>query len=261
MENQKTSFKGVIILFFTAVIWGVSFVAQSVGTESVETFTFIGIRTLLGSLVLMPVILIKDSIVFKKIKAEDRAAYLADKKKSDKKALIYGSILGLILCAATNFQQAAFYYSAAGKIAFLTACYMFLVPLVGLFFKKRVPLLTWICVICGLVGLYFLSFSTSGFGNVNKGDVLGLICALFFTAHILTIEKFSPQVDGLKLSCVQFFVAGTISLILMAIFEEPKWSSIKSAAIPLLYSGIMSCGFAYTMQIIGQKYCEATIAS
>lgn len=259
MKNAKTSLKGVIILLLTAFIWGVSFVSQSVGAESVEPFTFMGIRTFMGATVLLPIVLIRDNLTKKKFTTKKQ---LADFKRNNKKTIFYGIILGLFLGFATNFQQFAFNYSSAGKIAFITATYIFFVPIIGLFFRKKIPLLTWICIAFGFLGLFLLSFpQNNDFGNINKGDILALICALFFCGQILLIERFAPLCDGIKLSCVQFYTSGIISLILMFIFESPNWQSIRTAAIPLLYSGIMCCGLAYTMQIIGQKYCEATVAS
>ncbi|MCQ2582991.1 MAG: DMT family transporter [Treponema sp.] len=255
--ETKTSLKGVLLLLLTAFVWGISFVAQSEGMESVDAFTFQGVRTLLGSLVLVPVILIKNRGVSKNLSDDEKQ----EKRKLNKKTWIYGTILGLFLCGATNFQQFAFYHSTAGKIAFITAMYMFFVPIVGLFFRKRIPLITWLCIVLGFIGLYFLSISSEGFSSINKGDIQTLICAFFFTGQIMLVDKFAPQCDGVKLSCIQFFVSGLISSILMFIFETPELSAIKAAALPILYSGIMSCGVAYTLQIIGQKYCEATIAS
>lgn len=253
----KTQFKGVAMLFLTSFIWGVAFVAQSVGMESVGAFTFSGIRTLMSCIVLLPVILIKDKLSGKKMTEED----LAKRKEDDKNVIKKGILLGIVFFAATNFQQYAFNYTAAGKIAFITALYMFFVPLFGLLLKKRIPLLTWICVGFGFVGLYFLCVNPEEMGNVNFGDILTIICAVLFAVHILMVEKFAYNADGLKLSWVQFFVAGIISSIIMLIFEEPSWAAIKTAAIPLLYAGCLSCGIAYTFQIIGQKYTEATIAS
>lgn len=255
--ETKTSLKGVLLLLLTAFVWGISFVAQSEGMESVDAFTFQGVRTLLGSLVLVPVILIKNRGASKNLSDDEKQ----EKRKLNKKTWIYGTILGLFLCGATNFQQFAFYHSTAGKIAFITAMYMFFVPIVGLFFRKRIPLITWLCIVLGFIGLYFLSISSEGFSSINKGDIQTLICAFFFTGQIMLVDKFAPQCDGVKLSCIQFFVSGLISSILMFIFETPELSAIKAAALPILYSGIMSCGVAYTLQIIGQKYCEATIAS
>ena len=227
--------------------------------EKIQAFTFNGIRSLMGGLFLLPVILIME--ISKKNKQNTSLSKYKRKNIFTKKALKYGVILGLIFCVASNFQQFAFYYSTAGKIAFITALYMFFVPIIGLFIKKSVPLLTWLCVAFGFVGLYFLSVTPDQLSNINKGDILALICAFFYAIHILCVEKFSREVDGVLLSCLQFFVGGTISIILMFIFETPVIRNILNAGQPLLYSGIMSCGIAYTLQIVGQKYTEATIAS
>ena len=258
--KTKTQFKGVVLLLLTAIIWGSSFLAQTIGSENVPGFAFMGIRTLIGALFLLPFIIIKDKATLKKMTDEEKH----QKKIADKKVLKYGMIIGVFLCIATDFQQFAFYQPGAstGKIAFITAMYMFFVPMIGLIlFKKRVSLLTWLCVTIGFVGLYFLCFKTPEITAINFGDILSLICALFFAFQILFIEKFAPECDGIKLSCIQFFTAGAISTILMFIFERPDFADIKAGLLPILYSGIMSCGFAYTMQVIGQKYCEATIAS
>ena len=258
--KTKTQFKGVVLLLLTAIIWGSSFLAQTIGSENVPGFAFMGIRTLIGALFLLPFIIIKDKAALKKMTDEEKH----QKKIADKKVLKYGMIIGVFLCIATDFQQFAFYQPGAstGKIAFITAMYMFFVPMIGLIlFKKRVSLLTWLCVTIGFVGLYFLCFKTPEITAINFGDVLSLICALFFAFQILFIEKFAPECDGIKLSCIQFFTAGAISTILMFIFERPDFADIKAGLLPILYSGIMSCGFACTMQVIGQKYCEATIAS
>ncbi len=257
MVKQKTQWKGVVMLMLTALIWGTSFVAQSVGMDSVGAFTFNGIRTLIGAVVLLPFILIRDALQSRTMTAEQKT----QRKAADKKTVRYGAILGVVLCLASNFQQFAFEYSTSGKIAFITALYMFFVPLFGLFLKKRIPALTWICVVAGFVGLYFLSIGPGGLGNINRGDLRALVCSIFYAVHILLIEKFAPEVDGIKLSCVQYVVAGVITCVLMFIFETPQMSAILSAAVPLLYSGVMSCGVAYTFQIIGQKYTEATVAS
>ncbi len=254
--QQKTQLKGVFILLITALIWGSSFVAQSVGMESVEAFTFNGIRTLLGSAVLIPFILIRDLINNKTSPVPKKT-----KQKENRQLLIYGSIIGVILCIASNLQQQAFNYSTSGKIAFITAFYMLFVPFFGLFIRKKVPFLTWICVVLGAVGLYFLCITDEGLSSINKGDILALLCAVFYAVHILAVEKFAPSIDSVKLSCVQFLVSGTISVILMFIFENPDINAIKTAAVPILYSGCMSCGIAYTFQIVGQKYTESTVAS
>ncbi|WP_027728006.1 DMT family transporter [Treponema sp. C6A8] len=257
MQNQKTQLKGVLILLVTAIIWGSSFVSQSVGAEAVEPFTFMAVRTLMGAAFLLPFVLVRDKISAAKMTKEE----LFIRKRQNQKTIVYGVLLGIVLAIATNIQQYAFNYSTAGKIAFVTAMYMFFVPIAGIFMKKRLPLDIWLCVLAGFVGLYFLCFKHEESFVVNKGDMLALICAVFFTVQILLIERYAKLCDGIKLSCIEFFTAGLITFILMLIFDHPVWAAIKVCAPALLYSGIMSCGIAYTLQIVGQKYCEATIAS
>jgi len=252
---QKTQFKGVFLLLLTAFIWGVAFVAQSEGMEHIDAFTFSGIRMVFGVCVLLPFIIVRDNMQNKKLPDDKKI------KLFDKKLLVCGSMLGVVFFFACNLQQFAFYYTGAGKIAFITALYMFFVPLFGLFFKKRVPWLTWVCVAFGFVGLWFLCIDPANLGGINVGDLLAMGCAVFFAVQILMIEKFAQQIDGVKLSCMQFLVAGTMSCICMFVFENPSLPAIGNAIVPLLYAGVMSCGIAYTLQIVGQKYTESTIAS
>lgn len=254
---MKTQLKGVLMLLLAAFIWGVAFVAQSIGMRDIEAFTFSGIRTLMGATVLLPLVLMRERIYSKNMSD----AQIEDRKRSNKKTIYYGIVLGIIFSAASNFQQFAFNYSTSGKIAFITTLYMFFVPLFGLFLKKRVPLFTWICVAFGFVGLYFLSINPNDLGAINKGDVLTLVCAILYAVHILCVEKFALDVDGIKLSFMQFVVSGVISCTLMFVFEDPQIHAIKSAIVPLLYAGVLSCGIAYTFQIIGQRHTESTIAS
>ena len=266
--HARTQLKGAAILLITALIWGTSFVAQSLGMEVIEAFTYNGIRSLMGAAALVPFILVRDKVLARSL----TPAALTAKKIADKKLLPYGLILGCVFCVASNFQQFAFYHSTAGKIAFITALYMFFTPFFGLFIGKRVSRITWICTVFGIIGLYFLSidpqeFAASGGGiagflrTVNRGDLQALACAAVYGVHILCVEKFSAEVDGVKLSCLQFLTAGIISCGLMFLFENPVPQNICLALGPLLYSGLMSCGIAYTLQIIGQKYTEATLAS
>lgn len=245
------------MLLLTALIWGAAFTAQSKGMESVEAFTFNGIRMTLGAAVLFPCIIINDRLRVRKMTDQQRE----EKRRRDKNAVKYGCLLGIVFFAASNIQQHAFIYTSSGKIAFITALYIFFVPMLGLFIRKRTPLLTWLCVLLGFAGLYFLCVKPGEIGEINKGDLLALGCAAVFAVHILMIERFTAKADGLKLSAMQFLVGGTLSGIAMFIFETPKLSGIFDASVPLLYAGVMSCGVAYTLQIIGQKYTEATVAS
>lgn len=266
--KSKTSLKGILLLLATAFIWGTSFVAQSDGAEKISAFTFQGIRTLLGGISLLPLVFLsflseKKHKNFLSVEQQKSDAKFLEIKKRNKNSLVYGIIQGCILAAASDFQQFAFYHSTAGKIAFITASYMFLVPLASLIiFRKKISSVTWISIFFGFLGLYFISFEKgANFGDLNRGDIQAFICAFFFTAHIICVDNFSPKCDGIKLSCVQFFTAGLISCVLMFIFEKPDFYAIKSAWLPLLYSGVMSCGFAYTCQIFGQRYCDSALGS
>ena len=247
---RRSSPKGIILLLLTALIWGVSFVAQSVGSESLEPFSYNGIRTMIGSVVLALFIVITELNRKKTLK-----------HVVTRKLLIRGTVLGLIFTVASNFQQFAFNDSSAGKIAFITALYIFFVPIIGIFMKRRIHPAMWICVIAAIAGLYLLSVKDGDFSSISTGDVMALICALGFAVHILFIDHYSDGSDGVKLSCIQFAVSGTITLILAFIFEHPTITAVQDAAVPLLYSGIMSCGVAYTFQIIGQKYTKPVLAS
>lgn len=257
MAEQKTQLKGVVILLVTAVIWGSSFVSQSVGAEAVEPFTFMAVRTLLGATFLLPFVVLRDRIAERKMSRDE----IFIRRRQNRKTVVYGVLVGIFLAFATNIQQFAFNYSTAGKIAFVTAMYMFFVPVAGIFMKKKLPFVIWLCVLFGFVGLYFLCFHREDNFVVNRGDLLALLCAVFFSVQILLLERFAKCSDGIKLSCVEFYTAGLISLVLMLIFNHPTWEAIKKCGSAILYSGIMSCGVAYTLQVVGQKYCEATIAS
>ncbi len=242
---RKTTPKGIILLLITAIIWGSSFVAQEIGMKSIDAFTFTGIRTTLGALILLPVVLIVN-------KGFDRR----------KNTLLAGLVLGIVFSVAQNFQQFAFYYSTSGKIAFIPAFYMFFVPLFSVFLGKKIKLLTWLSILLGLVGLFFLCINPSDLTAINFGDILALICAVFYAIQIMTIDKLvEKDINGIQLSFMQFTVAAVISIVLMFIFEHPVIADIKTAAPSLLYSGIMSCGIAYTLQIVGQKHANPVVAS
>ena len=242
---RRTTPKGIILLLITAIIWGSSFVAQSIGMQSIDAFTFTGIRTTLGMLFLLPFTLIINKGF--------------DFKKSTLKK---GLILGVVFSIAQNFQQFAFYYSTSGKIAFITAFYMFFVPLISvIFLRKKIALLTWLSIFIGLIGLFLLCINPEELTSINLGDVLALICAIFYAIQIMLIDKFLEDgTSGVQLSFMQFFVAAIISIVAMFIFEQPNLADIKNAAPSLLYSGIMSCGIAYTLQIVGQKHASPVVA-
>ncbi len=258
MQKQPKKYINIIELLLAALVWGVAFVAQSEGIKYVGSNTFNACRFILGGLVLIPVILI-----FDKNKRDESPQ---EKKKSRKTLFTGGIICGMILCLSSTFQQIGIAMGApVGKAGFLTALYIILVPIAGLFIGKKNSPTIWACVCAAAIGMYFLCvepassfFASSAF---SLSEVLLLLCAVGFTFHILSVDKFSPLVSGIKLSCIQFFTAGVISTILMFIFEKPTFSGIFEAALPIMYAGIMSCGVAYTLQIIGQKNFNPAIAS
>lgn len=181
---------------------------------------------------------------------------------SDRKTLIISGICcGILLCFASNFQQFGIKYTSVGKSGFITACYIVIVPIIGIFLKKKCSPFIWIAVILSLCGLYLLCLTPGEGFAIGKGELLVLICAFLFSLHILTIDHFSPLVDGVKMSCIQFLVCGILSGIPALIFESPDLAGIFAAKIPVLYAGVMSCGVAYTLQIVGQKNMNPTVAS
>ncbi len=246
---KKTNYKSLLLLLLAAIIWGIAFVAQTVGMDYVSPFTFNGVRCLLGAVVLLPVIYLFD-----------KKKTVEEKQKEDKKALWIGGILcGLCLCTASSLQQIGLQYTTAGKAGFLTALYIILVPIFGLFFKKKCSPFVLGSIVLATIGLYLLSIK-EGF-YIEKGDIYVMICAVIFSLHILTIDYFSPKCDGVKLSCVQFLVSGTIATVIALVVEKPEMTQIMAAWLPIAYAGILSCGVAYTLQIIGQKGMNPTVAS
>ena len=254
---KKMTVKNVCMLVLTAFIWGVAFVAQSVGMNYIKPFTFSCVRSLLGGIVLIPCIWLLDRLNAKNGGSEEKKKPMT---KSEKKLLLTGGICcGLALCVASNLQQIGIQYTTVGKAGFITALYIVLVPIFGIFLKKKVGLKIWISVAIAVAGLYLLCITEKL--TIGKGDFLVLLCAVVFTIHIMVIDYFSPKVDGVRMSCIQFLVTGILSSVPMFLFEKPDISAIFAAAVPLLYAGVMSCGVAYTLQIVAQKDADPTGAS
>lgn len=246
--------KGNILLLLTAFIWGSAFVAQKAGMDYIEPFTFNGIRCLIGAVVLIPVILFfaKDDPV------SDETS--EDEKKTHKKNLLVGGLCcGIIIFVASSLQQYGLLYTTAGKSGFITALYVVLTPICGLFLKKKIRPITWMCVMMALFGLYLLCFKAGE--PLNLGDIITFFSALGFTLHILVIDYFSPKVNGVKMSCLQFLVAGIISMPMAFIFENIVWANVFQCWLPILYAGVLSCGVAYTLQIIAQKDTDPMVTS
>lgn len=245
-----------LLLLLTATIWGVAFVAQSVGMDYVGPYTFNAVRNLIGAIVLLPCI-----GLLNKLEGNTQQEVSAEEKQKQSRQLLTGGIsCGILLCVASNLQQFGIMHTTTGKAGFITAMYIVLVPLLGIFLHKKAGLRVWIAVVIAVAGMYLLC-GLGGDASLQAGDLLLLGCALVFSFHILTIDYFSPKVNGVKLSCIQFFVCSLLSGIGMVLFEEPSLSAILSAWVPILYAGVMSCGVAYTLQIVGQKGMNPTVAS
>lgn len=243
--------KNACMLLLTAFIWGTAFVAQSVGMDYLEPFTFNGVRCLIGAIALLPCIWFFNRGKEKENKINDENA---------KRDLIKGGIAcGILLFAASSLQQIGLVYTAAGKAGFITAFYIVLVPVFGIFLHKKIGWKVWTAVAIALAGLYFLCI-TEAF-TIGVGDIYVLLCALIFSVHILVVDHYAPKVDGVKLSCIQFLVAGIVSIPFMLILESPKMGNMLTSWFPLIYAGVFSCGIAYTLQILGQKNVNPAIAS
>lgn len=242
--------RGNLLLLITAVIWGVAFVAQKSGGEGLGAFTIIGLRSLIGSMGLMLAIPLLD-----RLGMSHRCTSTAQRR-----TLLKGGVLcGLAMFAATNLQQFGLKDASEGKAAFVTALYIVLVPILGLILRRRATLFNWLGVALAAVGLYLLcAMGETGFGI---SDVLLLLCALLFSVQIMLVDHFSPKVDGVRLSCMQFLVVGILNLPLMFLFETPTLAGISNHLGELLYLGLLSSGVAYTLQIIAQKDTEPTTAS
>lgn len=253
--------KNAILLVVTAFIWGTAFVAQSVGMDYLGPFTFNGVRSLIGGIALLPCIWFLERINGKnETGKKDGGENKAKSVPSGRKDLMAGGIAcGMMLFGASSLQQIGIQYTTAGKAGFITAFYIVIVPVLGIFLRKKIGWKVWSAVAVALAGLYFLCI-TERF-TIGKGDILIFLCALVFSLHILVIDYFSPKVDGVKMSCIQFFVCGIASLPFMFALETPKIGAMIAGWMPLLYAGVLSCGVAYTLQIIGQKNVNPAVAS
>lgn len=250
-NNLKNSF----YLLMTALIWGVAFVFQSMGNNYMQPFTFNATRNFLGFLILIPIVILKlkKPKLFTGKKTENKLII-------DKKITILGGICcGIALTVAGMFQQYGMKYTTVGKAGFITTLYIILTPIFGLFLRKKCHFTVCIGAVGAVIGLYMLCITDSF--SLSQGDILVFICAIFFSVHILIIDYFSPKTDGVLLSCIQFLVCSVVCTIIAFIIEQPSWQQIFDGAIPLLYTGIMSSGVAYTLQVLGQKNFNPTIAA
>lgn len=245
------------MLLLTAFIWGTAFAAQKSGMEYVEPFTFNAIRNLIGAAVLTPVIFYLRSFEMKK--GEDSETV----QRGGKKWLIAGGFCcGIVLFIAGSLQQIALQYTDAGKAGFITALYVVLVPVLGLFLKKKIRPFVWLCVGVSAAGLFLLCVPAGeSFAGIGFGEILIFISAVWLAIHILVVDYFVDKTDGVRLSRMQFLVCGIISLIPMFLTETPELSNILACWLPILYTGVFSIGVAYTLQVVAQKNTDPTSAS
>ena len=245
-------------LLIAAIVWGVAFVSQEQAAKHIDTFTVTALRSIIASVALFPLIIVMSKI-------NKRPVF--EKTKADRKSLIKAGVLcGTLLCIASNIQQfgISIYPSDANisaRSGFITALYVVLVPICGIFFKKKVGIAVWLSVVVATVGLYLLC-GTQGLSGIYLGDVIILCCALCFSLQILCVDHYISRVDGVKLASIEFMTCGLLSLVFMLIIEKPSIDSIMNASGAILYLALMSSGVGYTLQIIGQKYSDnPTVAS
>ncbi len=248
MNKKKTNPVNALFLVLAAVIWGSAFVAQSVGMDFIGPFTFNAVRSLIGALVLLPLVCARRSRASVKPSDEDR-----------KRLWTAGILCGLILTVASNLQQIGLLYTTVGKSGFITALYIILVPVLGIFLGRKTSLTTWISVALAVAGLYLLCMSEKLV--LGRGDLLTVLCAVVFSFHIMAVDTKAVNLDGVAVSCIQFLTCAVLSGIAMLITEHPSLQALWAARIPILYAGVMSCGVAYTLQIVGQQGVEPTLAS
>ncbi len=246
------NFKGSIMLLITSIIWGTAFVAQSEGMNYVEPFTYNAMRTLLGGVVLIPVMIL--------FRFSDKRNGKEKSSCSLKNTVIGGICCGVALFIASSFQQAGIAQTTAGKAGFVTALYIVIVPLIGIFLHKKMPLRMWLFIAIALAGFRLLCIKQDI--GISSGDLLVFFGAIFFAVHITVIDYFNQKnTDSVLMSCIQFFTAGLLMLICMFIFEKPTIPNIIGAGGTIIYAGILSCGVAYTLQILGQKHTNPTLAT
>ena len=244
--NKKTA-RNSFLLFLTACIWGMAFVSQSKGMDYMHPFTFNGVRSLIGALVLVIYLLVTRKLSGKRTSIDWKLHIKA------------GVLCGLALTVASTLQQFGIKYTTVGKAGFITTLYIIFVPIAGIFFHRKVSAVVWISAGLAAVGMYLLCMTESFF--LGSGDILVFLCAIVFTAHIMIIDHFSEKTDGVIVSCIQFAICGVVCGVCALIWGHPQLSQIKEGMGTLLYAGVLSCGVAYTLQIVGQRGVNPTVAA
>ncbi len=248
---RQKELKGTIFLLAASIIWGFAVVMMKTGAEDLGPWAFSGIRSVLGCISMIPLVLFFDSRKPAEVKAAERNPGL----------LLKGTFFaGLIVTTYMIPAQMGLVYTTVGKSGFITALYIIIVPILGIFLKRKVSVRIWCCVIVSIIGFYLMSMS-EGLSAVNKGDLLILIGSFCCAIHIYLVDGLVKKIDPLKFTCMQFFFAGIFCMVGAMIFERPSFAQITAAIVPLLYTGICSCGLGYMFQTLGQKYVEPAKAS
>ncbi len=247
--------KGSIIILFTAFVWGFCLVGQATGMEVMGPLSFSAVRLTLGGFSMIPLVLILDR---RKKKKDPSCRLLPEYKSAFRAALICGPMILVTILE----QQYGLLYTSVGKCAFVTAFYIFLVPLLGIPLGRRIPGKMWISVALAMAGLYMITMS-GGFGEINKGDVICLFAALTYSIYMHLVETFAAKTDAVKVSMIQFSLCGLVCFPLAAIFEPGQitWANYVYSIVPILVTGIVSCAGGFTLQLIGQLYAGAGRAS
>ena len=253
-KNRKAF--GSLLLLITAVIWGIAFAFQRAGMEWIEPATFQAVRLALASLTVWIV-----SFIMGRRKAHSESPPTqSELARQRRETLIGGLCCGVFLAVSNYIQQLGLVYTTAGKAGFITALYIILVPIFAfLLFRKKTGRQIWLAVLIGVLGLYLLCM-TDNF-RLTRGDALVCFCAVLFSGHILCCNHFAGRGDAVRMSAVQLMVAAVICAVLAFLTEEPTWDKVVSAAVPILYCGIVSAGMGYTFQMVGQKYTDPAVAS
>jgi len=253
-QERKKQFVASLLLTLAAFIWGTAFVAQSEALDILGHFTFLASRSYLGVLALIPVSL----VIYKRGQKKGVGTHNEYKSFFSKKLILGGTFCGIALFTASFLQQIGIISSGIGKSGFLTTLYVLAVPVLGIFLKRKIRPFMWVCIALGITGMYFLCVSETS--ALNFGDVMLILCAVCFAVHIMIVDHFVKTVDGVRLSLIQFFVCGTLSLVTALISEDIDFNLIKEAFVSIFYAGVMSSGVAYTLQIISQKNLNPTVA-
>lgn len=244
---MKNKIGGIIMLSTATLIWGTSLVAQSIGMAYLEPFTFNAVRFAIGAFILTPFITVRSFLA--PVKCE----------RSRRLSIRYGTLCGIVLFITASLQQIGLSYTTVGKAGFITALYIIIVPILSLFEGKKIQVRLWLCTFIATAGMFLLCINEKI--SLGFGDTLVLLCSFSTAIHILLIDRYLPQIDGVTLSCIQFLICSILSFISAFAFEHVGWEAVYSARIPVLYTGVLSCGVAYTLQILGQQYVPPVLAA